>query len=127
MSIRDGGLPESKDERRLRRLLAMRCGIRNLYTDDGEMSGQEHGLSFDFMRDTVEDLDAKLLALNLARFKQAEAAQPTQERKPLTEQEIWDAVQHGVIGGIGFPTKALAVARAIEAAHGIGAQPKGDA
>ena len=57
----------------------------------------------------------------------AEAVQPTQERKPLTEQEIWDAVQHGVIGGIGFPTKALAVARAIEAAHGIGAQPKGDA
>ena len=53
-----------------------------------------------------------------------EAAQPTQERKPLTEQEIWDAVQHGVIGGIGFPTKALAVARAIEAAHGITAQPK---
>ena len=56
-----------------------------------------------------------------------QTADGAQERKPLTEQEIWDAVQHGVIGGIGFPTKALAVARAIEAAHGIGAQPKGDA
>jgi len=41
-------------------------------------------------------------------------------RVPLTEQEIWDAVQHGVVGGIGMPSKAIAVARAIEAAHGIG-------
>ena len=41
------------------------------------------------------------------------------QRKPMTEQEIWDAVQHGVVGSIGFVSKAVAVARAIEAAHGI--------
>lgn len=40
-------------------------------------------------------------------------------QQPLTDQEIWDAVRHGVVGGIGLPTKAIAVARAIEAAHGI--------
>jgi hypothetical protein len=40
-------------------------------------------------------------------------------REPLTDEQIWDAVQHGVIGSIGFPSKAIAVARAIEAAHGI--------
>ena len=45
------------------------------------------------------------------------------QRKPLTDQEIWDAVQHGVVGGIGMPSKAIAVARAIERAHGIG-EPK---
>lgn len=41
-------------------------------------------------------------------------------RVPLTEQAIWDAVGHGVVGGIGLPSKAVAVARAIERAHGIG-------
>ena len=74
-----------------------------------------------------QDPDAQMTVRMIEAALATPAAQPTQERKPLTEQEIWDAVQHGVIGGIGFPTKALAVARAIEAAHGIGAQPKGDA
>mgnify|MGYP001324493112 CR=1 FL=1 len=41
-------------------------------------------------------------------------------REPLTEQEIWDAVKHGEIGGIGLVSKAVKVARAIEQAHGIG-------
>ena len=41
---------------------------------------------------------------------------PKAEAKPLTEQRIWDAVEHGVVGGIGMPSKAIAVARVIEAA-----------
>ena len=44
---------------------------------------------------------------------------PQPARVPLTEQEIWDAVMHGAIGGIGLVSKAVSVARAIEAAHGI--------
>jgi hypothetical protein len=40
-------------------------------------------------------------------------------REPLSEQEIWNAVEHGVIGGIGFVSKAVKIARAIEQAHGI--------
>ena len=40
-------------------------------------------------------------------------------RKPLSEQEIWNAVEHGVIGGIGLVSKAVKIARAIEQAHGI--------
>ena len=41
---------------------------------------------------------------------------PRREWVSLTEQEIWDSVKHGVVGGIGMPSKAVAVARAIEAA-----------
>ena len=44
---------------------------------------------------------------------------PQPKQEPLTDGQIWDEVQHGVIGSIGFPSKAIAVARAIEAAHGI--------
>lgn len=43
-------------------------------------------------------------------------------REPLSEQEIWDAVEHGVIGGIGLISKAVKIARAIEQAHGIGSE-----
>lgn len=46
-------------------------------------------------------------------------------RAPLTEQAIWDAVGHGVVGGIGLPSKAVAVARAIERAHVIGENTNG--
>lgn len=70
------GMPASTDERKLRRLLALRTGISNLYIDDGEAAGTEHGISIDFMRDSVANLDAKLLALNLARFKAAEDESP---------------------------------------------------
>lgn len=74
---RDDGMPASVDERRLRRLLAVRSGIPHLYCDDGEASGVEHGIVIDFMRDSVADLDAKLLALNMARFRAAEDNQKT--------------------------------------------------
>ena len=72
---RDDGMPASKDERHLRRLLAARVGIRHLYCDDGEASGTEHGISFDFMRDSVNDLDVKLVRLGMARYQQKLAAQ----------------------------------------------------
>jgi hypothetical protein len=57
-----------KDERvALRHLLAVRVGMPHTYYDDGEAQGQEHGITIDFMRDPVADIDAKLRALNVKR------------------------------------------------------------
>jgi len=64
---RADGMPASADERHLRRLLAQRVGMPHTYYDDGEAQGQEHGISIDFMREPVADIDAKLRALNVAR------------------------------------------------------------
>ena len=66
---RDDGMPGDPDERHLRRLLAGRVGMPHTYYDDGEAQGQEHGISIDFMREPVADIDAKLRALNVARFE----------------------------------------------------------
>lgn len=65
--VEGNDMPSSADERRLRRLLASRSGIPHLYMDDGEASGEEHGISIDFMRDPVADIEAKLITLNVAR------------------------------------------------------------
>lgn len=62
------------DERNLRYLLAWRVGMPNTYYDDGEAQGQEHGISIDFLRDPVADIDAKLRALNVARYFEAKDA-----------------------------------------------------
>ena len=67
LAKRADGMPASADERYLRRLLAHRIGMPHAYYDDGEAQGQEHGISIDFMRDPVADIDAKLMALNVAR------------------------------------------------------------
>jgi len=67
--LRDDSMPAGADERRLRRLLALRVGMPGLYLDDGEASAQEHGISIDFMREPVADIDAKLRALNVARLE----------------------------------------------------------
>lgn len=64
---RPDGMPRSADERHLRRLLAVRVAMPGSYYDDGEAQGQEHGISIDFMREPVADIDAKLRALNVAR------------------------------------------------------------
>jgi len=66
---RDDGMPASADERHLRRLLARRVALPGAYYDDGEAQGQEHGISIDFMREPVADIDAKIRALNVARFE----------------------------------------------------------
>jgi hypothetical protein len=66
---RDDSMPASADERHLRRLLARRVGMPGLYLDDGEASAQEHGISIDFMREPVADIEAKLMALNVARLE----------------------------------------------------------
>lgn len=62
-----GVLPARAPERHLRRLLALRVAIPGTYYDDGEASGREHGISIDFMREPVGDIEAKLQALYLAR------------------------------------------------------------
>lgn len=67
--LRMDGLPESRDERHLRRLLAYRVGMPGAYYDDDEATGSEHGIVIDFMRDPVADIDAKLRALNVARLE----------------------------------------------------------
>jgi hypothetical protein len=61
------GWPHSPDERYLRRLLAVRVAMPGTYYNDGEASGAEHGISIDFIREPVADIDAKLRALNVAR------------------------------------------------------------
>ena len=73
---RADGMPASADERHLRRLLAQRVGMPHTYYDDGEAQGQEHGISIDFMRELVADIDAKLRALNVARFEVRRTAMP---------------------------------------------------
>jgi hypothetical protein len=60
-------MPASADERHLRRLLAERVALRGAYYDDGEASGEEHGIVIDFMREPIQDIEAKLRALNVAR------------------------------------------------------------
>lgn len=67
--IRGDGMPISADERRLRRMYAARVGMPGLYMDDGEASGQEHGISIDFMREPVADIAAKVMALEVARYE----------------------------------------------------------
>ncbi len=66
-NTRSDGMSSSAPERALRRLLAMRVAMPGTYYDDGEAYGQEHGISIDFMREPVADIDAKLMALNVAR------------------------------------------------------------
>lgn len=51
----------------LRKLLALNSGT-SLYTDDGELQGQSHGISFDFLNDDVETLDRKFRQLNTLRL-----------------------------------------------------------
>ena len=65
----DDGMPDDHVERYLRRLLAASVGLPQTYYDDGEAQGLEQGISIDFMRETVAGIDAKLLALGVARYK----------------------------------------------------------
>lgn len=62
------GMIDNPDERYLRRLLAECVAMPRTYYDDGEAWGQEHGISIDFIREPVTDLDAKLCALGVARM-----------------------------------------------------------
>ena len=66
---REDGMPTSPEARYLRRLLARYSGIPQMYWDDGEAQGWQRGVTIDFMRDPVSDIDAKLMALSLARLK----------------------------------------------------------
>jgi len=66
------------DGRHLRSLLAVRVAMPHTYYDDGEAQGQQHGISIDFMREPVADIDAKLRALNVARLECATAPPASQ-------------------------------------------------
>ena len=69
------------------------------------------------LRAEVERLQS---ALDDARAGEG-VAQMAVQRQPLTDEQIWIAVECGRVSGIGFPSKAIAVDRAIERAHGINA------
>lgn len=71
------GMPARAPERYLRRLLAGRVAIPGAYYDDGEAHGAQHGISIDFMREPVADIDAKLRALDLARYECATPPAPS--------------------------------------------------
>ena len=73
---RADGMPGDPDERALRRLLAVRVAMPHTYYDDGEAQGHEHGISIDFMREPVADIDAKLRALNAARAECSKTPNP---------------------------------------------------
>lgn len=76
-AVRDDGMPARQPERHLRRLLAGRVNMPHAYYDDGEAHGMEHGISIDFMREPVADIDAKLRALGVARYECELAATPS--------------------------------------------------
>ena len=70
-SMRDDGMPKSKDERYLRRLLGMAvAGELGLYADDGEMSfgGNQKLPSIDFMRESVENIEKFIILKNRQSF-----------------------------------------------------------
>ncbi len=91
-ATRADGMPASPDERRLRRLLAVRVGMPHTYLDDGEAHGTEHGIVIDFMRDPVPEIDAKLRALNVARSIVVESAEPAaQPDKVLVDLDVLEA------------------------------------
>jgi hypothetical protein len=96
---RGDGMPASADERHLRRLLAVRLGIPGAYYDEGEAQGAQHGISIDFMREPVADIEAKLRALNVAR---AEMAQ--QEQEPVARRvRCVDPVRDWTLAGYHYP------------------------
>lgn len=84
-ATRDDGMPARAPERYLRRLLAYRVSLPHAYYDDGEAHGAEHGISIDFMREPVADIDAKLRALNVARAECAAAQSPAMPVEPDTQ------------------------------------------
>ncbi len=89
---RDDGMPGDAGERHLRRLLAASVGVPGTYYDDGEAFAQapEFGITIDFMREPVADIDAKIRALNVARAIANEA-----------KQKQWDAFDPSKAGGDG--------------------------
>lgn len=105
---RPDGTPTSKVERYLRRLLGARSGIRGLYTDDGEMQGEEGGINIDFMRDSVEEIEHKLLDLGRARLN-AQQAQPQPPEILATYQGKSGRRQHHTANAWLYPGDAIAV------------------
>lgn len=56
------------ENRRLRLMLALRVAGAKLYTDDGEMQDGSDNPPIDFRRDSVAELERKLMDRGLRRF-----------------------------------------------------------
>lgn len=86
----------NRDERHLRYLLALRAAIPGTYFDDGEAHGSQHGISIDFMRDPVADIDAKLRALNVARLECSNMVAPADVPMPEPRRDAGALMEEGL-------------------------------
>ena len=121
---REDGMPASANERRLRRLLGAWSRIAHVYTDDGEWSGAEAGISIDFMRDPLDAIESKLSTIMLARVDAQQAVAPLSDSKRIElarehrkNPPDWDTPTAHFQAGID----------AAEKAHGIAAKGGSDA
>jgi len=100
-----------KDERQLRRLLAMCVAMPGMYYDDGEANGSQHGIGIDFMREPVADIQAKLHALNVARFEHlrnsSNASASDSSQSPTEESLLREALDQLEFFDACFPSKSV--------------------
>lgn len=114
----EDAMPSRSDERHLRRLLALRVAMPNAYYDDGEEQGSEHGISIDFMREPVADIDAKLRALNVAR---AELTNPLSQDAELLRMLLEGKHELGVFvcDKDGQPCDSVSAAEVLQRLHAL--------
>ena len=110
---RSDGMPISKTERELRRMLCIERHGRSAYMDDGEASfcGDKYCRSIDYMRESIESIKQ---AWYDAGVRKLAGAQPEQQAELLTDKEITDLMPSRV--PYKFDGALLEFARAIEAA-----------
>jgi len=72
-ATRDDGMPKSKTERQLRRMLCAQRHGAKAYMDDGEASfgGDESYRSIDYMRESLESIEAAWRKAEINQFKVA--------------------------------------------------------
>lgn len=70
-TVRSDGMPQDRDNRHLRRLLAHHVRMNNTYLEGGEAMGGEDGITVDFMREPVDTITVKLQALHLRRTRRS--------------------------------------------------------
>lgn len=82
VAVRSDGMPTSKTERDLRRMLCIARHGGAAYMDDGEASfcGDKYYRSIDYMRESIESI---IQAWYDAGFKRLSGAQPEQQAEPV--------------------------------------------